>query len=98
MHATRSLLLVGLLSAACGRDAIAPSTPRLSVTPRSATLAVGAEQQLRAAHAEGAVVWHSSDTTIATVDFGKVRARAPGAVTIRAISGTQSGVARITVE
>jgi uncharacterized protein YjdB len=90
----------------------APSAPTesgpLIVTPRTANVAVGDTITLRVggvssdARAPGpalAVTWASSDTTVATVAAtGLVTGVAPGAATITAAMGDQSGSAQIIVK
>jgi uncharacterized protein YjdB len=74
-----------------------PGSPQFIVRPRTAQLTVGDSVQLAARNASGIVIWSSSDKTIATVNFGRVVAVDTGTVTIRAVSGTSTAVATITV-
>jgi hypothetical protein len=69
----------------------------LSVNPKTVHLNVGGDTQLTARGASGAIVWSSSDDSVATVSFGKVTAVASGTATIRAVSGTSQASARVTV-
>ena len=91
-----------------GTSAITVPVPVASVTvsPASATLAVGATQQLTATPLDAngtpltgrAVTWVSSTPSVATVDgTGLVTALAGGATTITATSEGKSGTAAITV-
>src|SRR5207245_1164673 len=79
---------------------------QVSVTPASATLAVGGAQQLAATLTDSSanvltgrtVTWASSNTAVATVSVtGLVTGVAAGAATITATSEGQSGVAAIAV-
>src|ERR1019366_8247288 len=78
----------------------------VTVTPTTATLVIGATQQLTAATLDAngntlsgrAVTWGTSDATKATVSAsGLVTAVAPGTATITATSETKTGTATITV-
>lgn len=77
----------------------------LAVSPKTASLAVGASQQLAAAGVDAngnpvsniSVTWSSSNTAIATISAGVVRAVAPGSAYIRVSSGTARDSAAITV-
>lgn len=75
----------------------AASGSALVVKPKTAHLNVGGTLQLTATGSSGAVVWSSSDETVATVSFGKVTAMASGSATVRAVSGTNEATTRITV-
>jgi uncharacterized protein YjdB len=78
----------------------------LTVTPTTASLAIGATQQLTATTLDAngntlsgrAVTWATSDATKATVSAsGLVSAVAPGIATITATSETKTGTSTITV-
>src|ERR1019366_4674280 len=78
----------------------------LTVTPTTASLAIGATQQLTATTLDAngntlsgrAVTWGTSDATKATVSAsGLVTAIAPGTATITATSETKTGTSTITV-
>lgn len=68
------------------------------ITERSATLAVGTSLQLHA-NKSGAVVWASTDATIATVDVatGLVTGVKAGPCSIKATLGTESDTVPVTV-
>jgi Big-like domain-containing protein len=72
-------------------------TSALSLSPKTAHINVGGTLQLTARGASSALVWSSSDQTVATVSFGKVTGVGSGSATIRAVSGTDQASARITV-
>ena len=106
-----AMLSVALWAVACGDGAVEPppDAPRpttVTVTPASAVLsALGATVQLSAevrdqnsqVMADVALVWASSDASVATVDAsGLVTAVADGAATITATAGSASGTAAVT--
>lgn len=72
-------------------------TAALVVNPKTAHINVGSTLQLIARGASSGVVWSSSDESVATVSLGKVTGVGSGSATIRAVSGTNQGSARITV-
>lgn len=85
--------------------ATSPPVASVTVTPATASLAVGLTQQLQitlkdatGAVLTGPVSWSSSNTAVATVSSsGLVSGKVAGAVTITATSGGVSGTAAITV-
>lgn len=88
MRAKLTLLMLFLLSTASPGQTI-------SVSPQTATVAVGATKQLTRS---GTAIWSSSDTTIATVSsVGLVKAKKPGVVVISVTTGGPVAVSRITV-
>jgi hypothetical protein len=101
---------IGLALAACGGGGGESTTSAtcevtsLSVTPSSASVAVGAKTQLGASfsslHCNGspALTWTSSAQTIATVSStGEVTGVAAGSAVITATAGGMSGSAAVTV-
>ena len=79
-----------------------PSVKSVTVTPSSATIAVGGKVQLTASaspsKAGGSFIWSTSNAAVATVSTsGLVTGVATGTATIRATSGTVSGSATISV-
>jgi uncharacterized protein YjdB len=86
--------------------AAAPTVATVTVSPASASLAVGATQQLSASarDASGTAItgktftWSSSNTTVATVSSaGLVTARASGSATVTASVDGKSATASVTV-
>ena len=107
-------VLAAALASGCGDGATeppAPSTPvptAITVSPASATLqSLGETVRLTAAvrdqngqaMSNAAVVWTSSDPSVATVDAsGLATAVANGTVTATATAGSASGAATLTVD
>ena len=84
-----------------------PTLASMAVTPGSASITPGGNQQFTATgkYSDGStkdlsssVQWSSSDSTVATVAGGMASGVANGAVTISAISGTIKGTANLTVD
>lgn len=99
-----------LLLAGCGGGTTAPAAAcgsAVSVTPTSATVAVGASVQFTAVlritegctHVGSAVTWSSGNSAVATVSAtGIVTGVTPGSATITAaMEGNASGSAQVTV-
>ena len=106
--AARSLLLAGaVLIAACHKDVTnTVNVASVFLSPTNISLLVGDTVTIAASESDinGIVLapqpvkWTSSDTTIAVVGAsGIVTARKVGSVSITAVSGTASGVSKITV-
>lgn len=85
---------------------VAQQVAQVQVTPPSSSVDLAHTLQLSATARDAngnimpgaAITWSSSDPTVATVSgTGLVTARAPGAVTITAASGSASGTAAVTV-
>lgn len=87
--------LVAILSLALA-GALHAQTPKITVSPKTATVAIGATKQLSRTVT---VVWASSDTSIATVSqTGLVTARKPGTASITVSAGpTLIALSTITV-
>jgi Bacterial Ig-like domain (group 2) len=92
---------------ACGGDSVDPiAVSSVSVSPGTASVAIGATTQLAAATLDGngtvitgrSVTWSTSNASIATVSGGLVTGVAPGNVTISAASEGKTGSAVITVQ
>ncbi|NJD76165.1 MAG: Ig domain-containing protein [Candidatus Methanoperedens sp.] len=83
----------------------APVLTKITVSPATASIAVGGTQTFTAATLDqngnpitAAVTWTSSNTTIGTIDStGKFTAKAVGTTTITAASGSVNGTATATV-
>jgi hypothetical protein len=101
-HITKALLVLAV--AGCG-DPAGPSVTSVTVTPTSASVAVGATKQLTANAVDGngasvtaATTWSSSATSIATVNqAGLVTGVAPGSATITVTADGKTASAAITV-
>jgi hypothetical protein len=93
------LAAVPAMFAACGRDSVSePETATaLIVVPNTARIPVGSSHQLTARGGSGQIGWSSSNPSVATVERGRVVAVGLGTATIRAVSGSSNGTARITV-
>ncbi|PYP49403.1 MAG: hypothetical protein DMD45_14605 [Gemmatimonadetes bacterium] len=99
---------VACVALAC-RNAASPEARRsvasVAVSPGSAVVPVGQSVQLTAvpldAHgtplAGRAIVWATSDSSVATVTSGQVAGLAPGRATITATSEGRSGASNVTV-
>jgi hypothetical protein len=95
--------LATLVACGGGDDPIAVTS--VSVTPATASVAIGATTQLAAATLDGngtvitgrAVTWSTSNASLATVSGGLVTGVAPGPVTITATSEGKAGSAVVTV-
>ncbi|MCL5316735.1 MAG: Ig-like domain-containing protein [Thaumarchaeota archaeon] len=92
-------------SASVTVTAPAPVLTTITVSPSTASLVVGGNQQFTAATKDqngnpisATVTWSSSNTSVGTVDStGKFTALAAGSATVTATSGTVSGTASVTV-
>ena len=99
-----SLLLALSMLAGCSGDAISEVTvSSISVSPTAVTVLVGESTQLVVACSPSgssldAVVWSSSNPSVATVEDGLVTGVAVGSATITALSGSLSASASVTVE
>lgn len=99
---TRTFALAGALAfagvlAGCGDDVTVEDTLEVTVTPATATVAVGSSVTLTASvtgtNANKAVNWTTSDAAKATVDAnGKVTGVAAGSATITATAAADPGV------
>lgn len=99
------------LAAGCKGFFVNPTLTSLSVAPTTVSLIEGNTQQISATGTyddgstkdlTGSADWSSSDTTVATVNAGLVKAAAtiaspPGTATITATSGTVSATSTVTV-
>lgn len=104
----RTLVLGAALATitACGGGDDPISVSAVTVTPATASVAIGATTQLAAATLDGngtvitgrAVTWSTSNASLATVSGGLVTGVAPGNVTITATSEGKTGSAVITVQ
>jgi len=102
-----SISMVGLVAGvgACGDDDPGPcETASVTVTPATATIDIGATQQLTAealdasGSACGTVAWLSLDATVATVDAnGLVTGVAAGTADVTATAGGITGTSATTV-
>lgn len=101
----RALCVIAALAACSGDPAVPECAVRaVSVTPFAASITVGATSQLSASVAASncgttpAASWSTSDGGVASVSGGGlVTAVAPGAATITATAGGQTGQATVTV-
>jgi hypothetical protein len=90
--------IFALLGLKCGSDATAPK-PDLAITPPSVTIGVGESIQLSVRNATSAVVWTSSNESIASVvSTGFVTAKAAGTATITVAEGSRTATAQVTVQ
>lgn len=96
----------GLVVIAGCKEATAPSVSTVSISPRVAAVAVGDSVALTATLHDAAghlisgvaILWSSSDTTVASVSSGGlVRARQPGSTTISAAAAAHGDTLDITV-
>jgi hypothetical protein len=88
--------VAALLAVGCARNAASPTTA-LVLFPPQPVVQAGGNIQLRADPARGPLRWTSSDTTIATVQFGLAQGIAAGTVQISATDGVDTGSIALTV-
>ncbi|HUF25444.1 MAG TPA: hypothetical protein VMM18_00580 [Gemmatimonadaceae bacterium] len=85
------------LTAACAETPEDFTGPATAIWPGSAELLVGDVVQLSVSGAEDAISWGSSNTSVATVDFGAVEGIGAGTAMITARTGRDTLFASVTV-